>query len=164
MKLRLSHKNAKTIKRNKMTKNNQIIFIKGKREGLKTLFNSSNFGYLAVGYADDANNGFKNPTSEETQDAGGFKEISKNEHETYERIPLEFVTDFIDYNQGRVTCRFTATLKTTNIIDNTEINQFAICDNIDPYDGDTTFYCASTFPSFTKNDNLEISFTIDLGL
>lgn len=148
-----------------MTKNHQIIFIDGKREGLKTLFNSANFGYLAIGYTKE-DNGFKNPSSEESKDSSGFVEISKNEVQSYERIKLEYVQDFdyIDYNQGRVTCRFTATLPTTNIIDNQEINQFAICDSMDPYDANTNFYCAATFPTFTKNSNLEISFTIDLGL
>ena len=148
-----------------MTKKEQIIFLKGKTEGLKTLFNADNFGYLAVGYAAEENdNGFENVSSSETQDKSGFVEISKNQDSTYMRVPLQFQKSNEDIDNGRTTCTFTATLSTSNIIGNQPINQFAICDNMDPDDLNTVFYCASTFPTFTKNDNLEISFTIDLGI
>ena len=60
-----------------MTKSEQIIFLRGKTEGLKTLFNSSNFGYLAIGYKEE-DNGFENPSSSETQVDNGFQEISTN--------------------------------------------------------------------------------------
>lgn len=146
-----------------MTKSEQIIFLRGKTEGLKTLFNSSNFGYLAIGYKEE-DNGFENPSSSETQVDNGFQEISTNEDGTYTRIPLIFVKANEDYDTGRTVCRFTATLTTDNIINNMNINQFAICNSADPDDLNTIFYCASTFPAFTKNDNLEIGFTIDLGL
>lgn len=149
--------------RNKMTKKQQIIFLKGKTEGLKTLFNSDNFGYLAVGYKEE-DNGFENPTSSQSQSENGFVEISKNDDGTYMRVPLQFVKESEDYDTGRTVCTFTATLTTSNIINNQPINQFAICNSINPDDLNTTFYCASTFPTFTKNENLEISFTIDLGI
>lgn len=147
-----------------MTKKEQIIFIKGKIEGLKTLFNSSNFGYLAIGYADDTENGFSNPTTETDTNDNGFNEIKKATDGNYSRPALQFVGEYPDYETGRVVCRFTATLSTSNIVENVQINQFAICNSADPTDENTVFYCASTFPVFTKNDNLEISFTIDLGI
>ena len=147
-----------------MTKTEQIIFIKGKNEGLKTLFNSSNFGYLAIGHADPTNNGFEAETSLEDQTESGFQEISKNEEGQYTRIPLEYVESYPDYGTGRVVCRFTATLSTSNIISGKSINQFAICDSSDPDDLNTTYYCASTFPEIKKDNNIEISFTIDLGI
>lgn len=148
-----------------MTKKQQIIFLKGKTEGLKTLFNADNFGYLAVGYcSEQGENGFENPTSSQTQEDNGFQEISKNTDSTYTRVPLEFQKESEDFDAGTTVCTFTAVLSTSNIINNIPINQFAICNSIDPDDLNTTFYCASTFPTFTKNDNLEISFTIDLGI
>ena len=146
------------------TKKQQIIFLKGKTEGLKTLFNTDNFGYLAVGNYTAEDNGFVNPTSSQSQAENGFQEISKNDDGTYMRVPLKFVDSSEDYDTGRTKCTFTATLETSNIINNIQINQFAICNSIDPDDINTTFYCASTFPSFTKNNNLEISFTIDLEI
>lgn len=146
------------------TTKDQIIFIKGKNEGLKTLFNSSNFGYLAVGRADSSTNGFTQPQSLDDQTTSGFHEISKNEDGQYTRIPLQYVESMPDYDTGRVVCRFTATLSTSNIVEDTVINQFAICDSSDPDDLNTTFYCASTFPEIKKNNNIEISFTIDLGI
>ena len=67
-----------------MTKQQQIIFLKGKTEGLKTLFNANNFGYLAVGYCEtEGENGFENPASSQTQAENGFIEISKNDDGTY---------------------------------------------------------------------------------
>lgn len=147
-----------------MTKKQQIIFLKGKTEGLKTLFNQNNFGYLAIGYSDAEDNGFENPTSTESQTDSGFHEISKSVDPSYIRVPLEFVKSLEDVDTGRTVCTFTATLSTSNIIKNIAINQFAICNSINPDDLNTSFYCASTFPTFTKNDNLEISFTIDLGI
>ena len=147
-----------------MTKKQQIIFLKGKTEGLKTLFNTDNFGYLAIGYYDAEDNGFENPTFAQSQTESGFQEISKATDSSYTRVPLEFSKAEEDYDTGRVTCTFTATLSTSNIIHNQKINQFAICNSINPDDLGTTFYCASTFPTFTKNDNLEISFTIELGI
>lgn len=147
-----------------MTKKQQIIFLKGKTEGLKTLFNTDNFGYLAVGYSDAQDNGFENPTSSDIQTDNGFYEISKTTDPSYIRVPLEFVKELEDFDTGRTVCTFTATLSTSNIIKNIPINQFAICNSINPDDLNTSFYCASTFPTFTKNDNLEISFTIDLGI
>ena len=141
-----------------MTKKQQIIFLKGKTEGLKTLFNTDNFGYLAVGYYEAEDNGFENPTSSQSQEDTGFYEISKNDDGTYMRVPLQFVKESEDYDT------FVATLSTSNITNNIQINQFAICNSINPDDMNTTFYCASTFPTFTKNSNLEISFTIDLGI
>lgn len=150
--------------RNKMTKKQQIIFLKGKTEGLKTLFNTDNFGYLAVGYYDEKDNGFENPTSAQSQTESGFQEISRNDADSYTRVPLQFVQELEDYDTGRTMCTFTATLSTSNITNNTKINQFAICNSVNPDDLNTTFYCASTFPTFTKNDNLEISFTIELGI
>lgn len=147
-----------------MTKKQQIIFLKGKTEGLKTLFNTDNFGYLAVGYYDGQDNGFENPTSSQSQTDNGFQEISTNTDGTYTRVPLSFVKEIEDYDTGRTICTFTATLSTSNIRNDVQINQFAICNSMNPNDLNTTFYCASTFPTFTKNDNLEISFTIDLGI
>ena len=148
-----------------MVKKEQMIFLKGKTEGLKTLFNANNFGYLAVGYCgENGANGFQNPESSQTQEDNGFQEISKNDDSTYTRVPLEFLEENEDFDAGTTVCTFQAILSTTNIIEGIPINQFAICNSIDPDDINTVFYCASTFPTFTKNDNLEISFKIDLGI
>ena len=105
-----------------MTKKQQIIFLKGKTEGLKTLFNTDNFGYLAVGYYEAEDNGFENPTSSQSQEDTGFYEISKNDDGTYMRVPLQFVKESEDYDTGRTVCTFTATLSTSNIINNIPIN------------------------------------------
>ena len=115
-----------------MTKKQQIIFLKGKTEGLKTLFNTDNFGYLAVGYSDAQDNGFENPTSSDIQTDNGFYEISKTTDPSYIRVPLEFVKELEDFDTGRTVCTFTATLSTSNIIKNIPINQFAICNSINP--------------------------------
>ena len=70
----------------------------------------------------------------QSQEDTGFYEISKNDDGTYMRVPLQFVKESEDYDTGRTVCTFTATLSTSNIINNIPINQFALCNSVNPDD------------------------------
>lgn len=145
------------------TKQDQIVFIDGKEKGLEKLFNSENFGYLAIGRCEDEDdNGFINPTSD--TESNGFNEISViNDDSTYSRIPLHIVSDTIkDMDTGKVRVKFTADLDVDNIISGLRINQLAIVDSQDSTDPNTTMYCASTFPTFTKSEKIAITFLIEM--
>lgn len=150
-------------------KNNQIIFLKGKAKGLEALFNVSNFGYLALGFAEN-DNGFYNPTDsdEDSSTFGGFQEISLDTDPTYSRIPLvSSKNPILDIDTGKVSLEFTADLDVDNIqggVDGiTTINQFAICDSSEPT-ADTTFYAASVFPNFSKSDSVALTFVIEMKI
>lgn len=143
-----------------MTKN-QIIFMEGKEQALKSLFTGDNcpFGFLAIGYAEN-NNGFQEETSEVSN---GFNEIS--EANGYERIPLILHSDdpVHDEDTGKVLVKFQATLSTENITVSQEINQIAIVDRQDITDA-TKYYSALTFPTFTKTSESSITFVIGFRL
>ena len=148
-----------------MTKQDQIIFINGKEKGLKALFSSDNFGYLAIGKATiEDDNGFENPLND--IDSNGFNEISVvNDDSTYQRIPLQVVDDTIkDTDTGKVTVKFTADLDIDNIVSGIRINQLAIVDSSDSTDPNTVMYAASTFPTFTKSEKIAITFLIEMKI
>lgn len=148
-----------------MTKQDQIIFINGKEKGLKTLFNSDNFGYLAIGKAvEEDDNGFENPMNDSY--SNGFNEISiVNDDSTYQRIPLQVVEDTVkDIDTGKVTVKFTADLDIDNIVSGIRINQLAIVDSSDSTDPNTIMYAASTFPTFTKSEKIAITFLIEMKI
>lgn len=148
-----------------MTKQDQIIFIDGKEKGLKTLFNSDNFGYLAIGKAtEEDDNGFENPMNDSY--SNGFNEISiVNDDSTYQRIPLQVVEDTVkDIDTGKVTVKFTADLDIDNIVSGIRINQLAIVDSSDSTDPNTIMYAASTFPTFTKSEKIAITFLIEMKI
>lgn len=145
-----------------MEKTNQIIFMDGKETALKKLFGETDspFGYLAVGYA-EADNGFREPTTEQNN---GFNEISAT-NLSYERIKLTAVSDGTtkDPDTGKVLVKFQATLNNDNINSHQNINQIAVVDRKDISE-DTKYYCATTFPTFTKSDESSITFVIGFRL
>ena len=144
-----------------MTNNrkDQIVFLDGKEEAMRTLFSSEHFGYLAIGYT-NPNNGFINPETD-TDDIG-FHEISQTTDDaTYLRIPLTPYGEAIkDLDNGKVLCKFSADLDIDNIQRNTPINQYAIVNSATPGDVNTRVYAASTFPTFTKNNKIAITFVV----
>ena len=140
------------------TKQDQIIFLKGKEKALKTLFSEANFGYLALGYNDD--NGFANETDNNT--SNGFIEITEP---TYKRVKLTPQSEVIeDEDTGKVTITLVADVDVDNIIDRTEVNQLAIVDSSSSTDANTIFYCAATFPTFPKSEQTSLSFELDMQL
>ena len=72
------------------TKQSNIIFAEGKEKLLQKIFDSSNFGYLAVGYNQNTGdtNGFINVDPDQESQDNGFYEIT--EDSTYKRVPLSF--------------------------------------------------------------------------
>lgn len=149
------------------TKKNNIIFMAGKEKALEKIFNSSNFGYLAVGYYENASdtNGFINPDSDDNALDNGFYEISQAQSTTYSRVPLSFhsIVDK-DVDNGKITAKFTAELDLDNIIEDIPINQIAIVDNGARDDASTTFFAASVTEEFTKNEKLALVFVIEITM
>lgn len=140
------------------TKQDQIIFLKGKERALKILFSEANFGYLALGYNDD--NGFMNETDLDT--SNGFVEITDP---TYKRVKLTPQNDVIeDEDTGKVTITLVADIDVDNIINYTDVNQLAIVDSSSSTDANTIFYCAATFPTFSKSEQTSLSFELDMQL
>lgn len=139
-----------------MTKSSQVIFIKGKEKALEKLF-SEVFGYLAIGY-DENDEGFEDG-ADKTITEKGFKEISTTDEPTYQRIKLENPTVTPDYDTGKVLVRFTAELPTSNIANST-INQMAVVDTAESNAANTTYYSATTFPSFPKTDSASMTFIL----
>lgn len=148
------------------TKKNNIIFMNGKEKVLQKIFDSSNFGYLAVGYNNSSDtNGFVNPDSEETVLDNGFMEISSGQSTTYSRVPLSFhsIVDK-DSDNGKITAKFTAELDLDNIIEDIPINQIAIVDTDLVGDASTTFFAASVTEEFKKNERLALVFVIEITM
>lgn len=146
-------------------KQSDIIFIEGKEKILRQLFNSSNFGYLAVGFNENATdtNGFSNidPTDESSEN--GFYEISSDP--TYQRVALNFNSISIrDIESGTVTAKFTAELDLDNTINNTPINQIAIVDSSDKTNASTSYFAASVTEKFIKNEKLALVFVIEITI
>ena len=147
-----------------MTKQNQIIFMNGKKKGLIDLFSKEHFGYLAIGCNKSQDvNGFEDT---ENTTNNGFSEISTTDDSSYHRIELKVQPNdiTIDYNTKKVTVPFTADLDVDNIKNSTLINQFAIVDNADATSLNTIYYAASTFPEFSKTDQIAITFTIEMTI
>lgn len=146
-------------------KSQQLIFTKGKQELLNKIFIDF-FPYLAVGSNTDDVNGFINPQTDD--ETNGFFEISQSEEPTYERVKLNPTGNIcVDYDTGKVSVEFEALIDTNNIIGSNGtsvvIDQFAICDSQD-INANTIFYAASTFPSFNKNDDIAISFILEMKI
>lgn len=143
-------------------KQEQLVFIDGKKKALYALFSAENFGYLAIGADDNDVDGigFQNP--EDDTMSNGFLEVLGDT--SYLRIPLTPLDDTEDLNTGKVTVRFQADLDVDNIINGIDINQFAIVDNSEASHGNTSFFAASVFPDIPKNENIAISFIIEMKL
>lgn len=146
-----------------MTKQSQIIFVDGKEKALESLFSGdgSPFGFLAIGYAEQ-DNGFEEANAEQNK-TNGFSEISSvNGYERIALTPSEEAPDK-DVDTGKVLVKFKATLPNENISVNQNINQIAVVDRQD-ISNDTVFYCATTFPTFTKSIESSITFVIGFRL
>ena len=143
-----------------MVKSDQLVFTAGKEAGLKALFNAKNFGYLAIGSNQtEGDNGFEDKID------SGFNEISTTDDNTYKRIELiPREETVIDVDTNKVTVTFDANLGIDNIINGITINQFAIVNSSDVNNLNTVIYAASTFPSFVKNENIGLSFTIQMKI
>lgn len=148
------------------TKQDNIIFIDGKEQGLKTLFSNANFGYLALGHNSEteATNGFVNVEDGGANTSNGFYEISGDS--TYQRVPLVVSQDSIkNYDNGEVTVKFTAEFDVDNIVSGININQLAIVDSQTPNDPSTTFYAAAVCnDGFNKSDQLALVFVIEITI
>lgn len=146
-----------------MAKKSQIIFMDGKERALQALFDGEDsvFGYLAIGFA-EIDNGFEDITEEQTDN--GFHELQFTNN--YERIPLNATSDPIekDPETGKVLAKFAATLDEGNITVAQKINQIAVVDSKTVGDADTKYYSATTFPTFTKNQDSSITFVIGFRL
>ena len=137
-----------------MVKSSQIIFMDGKEEALKKLFDGKNdgvFGYLAIGYYDENDNGFES--------VDDFKELEDTNG--YHRIELSLSSDPVqkDESTGKVLVKFTGTLDSENIQQSQAINQLAIVDT-KSIGANTNYYSASTFKTFTKTSESSITFVI----
>lgn len=148
------------------TKQDNIVFIEGKEKGLQTLFSTQNFGYLAVGRnTENDTNGFINVDGTDSTITNGFHEISLEEDSTYQRVPLNLHPDTIkNYDNGKVTVKFTAELDIDNIISNIPINQLAIVNTATVQDPSTIFYAAATCDDFPKSEKLALVFVIEMTI
>lgn len=146
------------------TKQSNIIFLDGKEKVLQKLFDSTGFGYLAVGYNSSGDtNGFINVDPEDETSTNGFYEISDDS--TYTRVPLSFHSIINkDEDNGKVTAKFTAELGLDNIINNVPINQIAIVDSSEKNDASTTFFAAAVTEDFTKSEKLALVFVIEITM
>lgn len=141
---------------------NQVIFTKGKEAALKDLF-SNTFMYLALGY-DPEEKGFEESVDNDIE-TQGFLELNNVEESSYERIKLNVLSDqtTIDPETKKVLIKLQGTLPSTNIR-GSRINQMAIVDNKDSTPAQTTYFSASTFPTFNKTENSSITFVIGMRL
>lgn len=157
-----------------MTKTAQQIFAKGKALALDSLFVGEHapFGYLAVGYVNETENGFEDPINNSALNSstnyGGFKELEPSQY-SYKRVQLQLV-DSADYSNitynldtGKVTRTYQATLPAQNI-DGTNINQIAIVSSGTNEESPTDIYSATTFKTFYKNKQSSITFRISFTL
>lgn len=144
-----------------MTNSSQLIFLKGKEQALKTLFNSDNFGYLAIGF-DAEDKGFTDEANKTIAELG-FKEIDGNTESTYQekgRLKLVYKDTQWDWDNSQVLVRFTATLPADEITSGQNINQMAVVNNATANAADTVFYSATSFPVFSKTASSSITFII----
>lgn len=150
-----------------MTKQNQLIFMEGKKKALERLFSggeNSVFGYLAIGYSSQ-DNGFEDPDAEGNVESNGFNELEAVNGYN-ERIPLQLQPNGVDEDSstGKVLVRFFATLTEDIIKSSQEINQIAVVDSKDVRASNTKYYSATTFPTFTKSSESAITFVIGFRL
>lgn len=146
------------------TKQSNIIFAEGKEKLLQKIFDSSNFGYLAVGYNQNTGdtNGFINVDPDQESQDNGFYEIT--EDSTYKRVPLSFHSILNKDDNGKVTAKFTAELDLDNIINNMPINQIAIVDSSEKTNASTTFFAAAVTETFVKSEKLALVFVIEITI
>ena len=147
-----------------VTKQSNIIFAEGKEKLLQKIFDSSNFGYLAVGYNQNTGdtNGFINVDPDQESQDNGFYEIT--EDSTYKRVPLSFHSILNKDDNGKVTAKFTAELDLDNIINNMPINQIAIVDSSEKTNASTTFFAAAVTETFVKSEKLALVFVIEITI
>lgn len=146
------------------TKKSNIIFMEGKEKALQKFFDSSNFGYLAVGYNGSSDsNGFINPTEEQTSANNGFEEIGP-QSTTYSRVPLNFESIIDKDDNGKITAKLTAELGLDNIVETIPINQIAIVDTDEVGAASTTFFAAAVTEEFQKNEQLALVFVIEVTM
>ena len=138
----------------------QLIFMKGKEKALDALFDGNNdkaaFGYLAVGFNEDATtNGFVDPYINVGQE-NGFMEI-----EGSNRIPLSKYEgeSIFDEDTGKVTVKYKAELDASNVPNN-NINQIAVVSGANPEAEDDEIYSATTFQTFYKTSSTSLTFVI----
>lgn len=146
------------------TKQSNIIFAEGKEKLLQKIFDSSNFGFLAVGYNQNTGdtNGFINVDPDQENQDNGFYEIT--EDSTYKRVPLSFHSILNKDDNGKVTAKFTAELDLDNIINNMPINQIAIVDSSEKTNASTTFFAAAVTETFVKSEKLALVFVIEITI
>ena len=149
-----------------MVKKSQIIFMDGKEQALRLLFDYTRenaFGYLAVGFSEN-NDGFEDPKASSEPIESGFNEITNG---SYQRVQLEPYTGGEnperDPDSGKVLMKFAATLQEENISEPTSINQIAIVDS-EEIGADTNYYSATTFQTFQKTGNSSITFVVGFKL
>lgn len=161
-----------------MTKKNQIIFMDGKEEALKSLFGSgsnSAFPYLAIGYNPSQDNGFEDFSASEEEGAqatygvygNGFFELEETNGYTSRILLEDYPTDSVnkDESTGKVLKKFQATLNEDVLATATNINQIAIVNTATVGDvANTKFYSATTFKTFAKSSESTITFVIGFRL
>ena len=137
----------------------QVIFTKGKKEALIAIF--TRYNYLALGYTQDVNSSF-DPNDPQSDTAQAFTELSDTVG--YFRVPFGSVDEatFTDNDDNTVTMTLKADVDTTNINQQQNINQFAICSS--SMTGDTDLYCAGNFTEFTKDNTTGLTFVIEIVL
>lgn len=137
----------------------QTIFTNGKKEALMAIF--TKYNYLALGYSQDVSGSF-NPNDPQSDTGQAFTELSDSVG--YFRVPFGSVDEatFTDNDDNTVTMTLKADVDTTNINQQQNINQFAICASSTT--GDLDLYCAGNFTEFTKDDTTGLTFVIEIVL
>lgn len=137
----------------------QTIFTEGKKNALIAIFNEYN--YLALGYTQDVSSSF-DPNNPKSDMAQAFTELADSVG--YSRVPFGSVDDatFTNNDDNTVTMTLKADVDTTNINQQQNINQFAICKGVTT--GATDFYCAGNFTEFTKDNTTGLTFVIEIVL
>lgn len=135
-----------------MAKTSKMIFLDGKEKALENIFSGEDavFGWIALGFVSE-NNGFESESDFSELNEAGYSRIalSKYELEANEK----------DVNTGKVLVKFTATVDSNSLSNGQQINQIAVVDN-DNIGSSTKFYCATTFPTFTKTNDSSITFIL----
>ena len=140
----------------------QTIFINGKKEALKAIFEKYNF--LALGYTQDVSSSF-DPNDPNSSEGQAFSELSDSVG--YFRVPFGSVDEatLTDNDDNTVTMTLKADVDTTNINQQQNINQFAICKSSDTNNQDPDdIYCAGNFTEFTKDNTTGLTFVIEIVL
>lgn len=140
----------------------QAIFTKGKQKALMAIF--AEYNYLALGYAQDVSGSF-DPNDPHSDEGQAFNELSDSVG--YFRVPFGSVDDatFTNNDDNTVTMTLKADVDTTNISQQQNINQFAICKSSDTNNQELDdIYCAGNFTEFTKDNTTGLTFVIEIVL